>query len=116
MYNLAGDKILSHNEYHESIARVMGVPLIAENIPGSWFEDKAYLWEGQERRLDFAAIWDKYETGFDVSALRSTGFRCKVDHDSGVAATVEWLDRKGLIPPSSDDDIEDRVIRAWKAG
>jgi len=115
-YNLASDEILSHNEYHESIARVLGVPLVAVNILGSWFEDKAYLWEGEKRNLAFAASWYKYESGFDVSALRSTGFRCLVDHDTGVAKTVEWLDKNNMIPASSDDDIEDRVIRVWKAG
>ena len=115
IYNLAGDEILSHNEYFESIARALNVPLVAYNIPGSWFEGKQYIWDGQARRFDFAATWEKYESGFDVSALRAAGFRCKVNHDEGAAATIEWLDRECLIPSSSDNDVEDQILKVWKS-
>lgn len=114
-FNLSGDEILSHDDYFASIARVLGVPLVAEHIPGEWFEKNGELWAGQKRNFTFAGVWHRYESAFDVELLRSTGFRCRTHHDAGVAANVAWLDERGMIPASSDNDLEDRVIRKWKS-
>lgn len=114
-FNLAGDKVLSHDEYFGSIARVLGVPLVAEHIPGTWFEQHGELWAGQKRNFTFAGVWHRYESAFDVQSLRATGFRCRTNHDQGVAANVAWLDQHRKIPVSTDNDLEDQVIRAWKS-
>lgn len=111
IYNLAGEQILTLDEYFASIARALGVPLVARTLPGEFFKENAHLWAGWSRKFDFGFNWVRYESAFDVAALRDTGFRCLTDHDTGVALTMEWLDSKGLIPPSSDDDEEDRILR-----
>ena len=114
-FNLAGDEALSHDDYFASIARVLGVPLNAERIPGEWFERHTNLWAGRARSFTGACTWHRYESAFNVQALRTTGFCCRTNHDQGVAANIAWLDERGMIPASSDTDLEDDVIRVWKA-
>ena len=111
IYNLAGEEILTLDEYFTSIARVLEVPLVCRHVPVEWLDEHADLWAGKERNLGFAPNWCRYESAFDVAALRATGFRCRTDHDTGVAATVDWLEARGMIPASSDRDLEDVVIR-----
>ncbi len=110
IYNLSGDEILTLDEYFASIARVLGVPLVARRIPHEWFRDNAQLWSDWRRNFDFGYNWPYYESAFDVTALRQTGFRCQTDHDSGVALMMEWLDSNGLVEPSSDKDEEDLIF------
>ena len=111
VYNLAGEQILTLDEYFTSIARVLGVPLVARKLPGEFFKGNAHLWANRQRKFDFGFNWVRYESAFDITALRSTGFRCRTDHDTGVARTLEWLESQRLIPPSSDEDEEDLILR-----
>ena len=94
-----------------SIARGLGKPLIAEHIPAAWLEAHSQLWSGKKRNFGFAANWVRYESAFDVTALRDAGFKCRTDHDLGVTKTIAWLDERGMITGSSDDDLEDVVVR-----
>ena len=110
IFNLSGDEILPLDQYFASIARAVGKPLVAEHIPAEWFEANGHLWSGRDRKFDFASVWCRYESAFDVAALKATGFRCRMDHNRGVAATIDWLEARGLIPLSSDSDLEDIVI------
>jgi len=110
IYNLAGEQILTLDEYFASIARVIGVPLVARKFPGKFFEDNAHLWAEWRRQFDFGADWVKYESAFDISALQRSGFRCLTDHATGVALTLEWLDSNHLIPQSSNEDEEDMIL------
>jgi nucleoside-diphosphate-sugar epimerase len=115
IYNLAGEQIMTLNEYFESIARALKCPLVAEYIPVEWFEKNADFWEGHHRGFGFATAWYHYQSAFDISALKATGFDCLTDHDRGVAENVAWLDSEGMIPASSDDDMEDRIIKAARS-
>jgi len=110
-YNLAGEEILTLDEYFASIARVLGVQLAARRIPADFFKENAHLWEGADRKFDFGFTWVNYESAFDITALQNTGFRCLTDHDTGVALTLEWLDTNHLIPESSDEDMEDLILK-----
>ena len=116
IYNLAGDEILTLNGYFASIGRVLERPVVTSHVPASWFAANTHLWSQRRRNFDFAPIWCEYEGAFDVRALHETGFRCKTDHDSGVAATIAWLKEKQLIPASSDEDLEDIVQKEWESG
>jgi nucleoside-diphosphate-sugar epimerase len=111
MINLSGDQILTLDEYYESMARVLGVPLVARKIPNTWFRENKELWASWDRNFDFGFGWVLYESAFDVTALGDIGFRCKTDHDAGVALMMEWLDANDLVDPSSDDDEEDRIFK-----
>lgn len=110
IYNLAGEEILTMDEYYASMARVLGVPLNARKIPNEWFRDQAAQWSTWKRKFDFGYAFVHYETAFDITALRETGFRCETDHDAGVALTMEWLDANDLVDASSDTDEEDRLV------
>ena len=110
IYNLSGDEILTLDEYFASMARVLGVPLVARRIPHQWFRDNAQLWSDWRRNFDFGYNWPHYESAFDITALRQTGFRCQTDHDTGVGLMMEWLDANGLVDPSSDKDEEDLIF------
>ena len=110
IYNLAGEKILTMDEYFESIARVLGVPLNARKVPHEFFRDRAEQWAAWKRKFDCGYAWVHYESAFDITALRQTGFRCEIDHDPGVALTMEWLDKNDLVDASSDEDEEDRLV------
>jgi hypothetical protein len=83
---------------------------VARKIPHEFFRDNAQLWSDWGRKFAFGYNWVCYESAFDITALRQTGFRCQTDHDSGVALTMEWLDSKGLVDPSSDEDEEDQIL------
>ena len=109
--NLAGDEVLSLDEYFASIARALDRPLVADHVPVAWLEANSHLWSGMDRTFDFGPNWCRYESAFNVAALGTTSFRCQTDHDQGAAATIAWLDERGMIPPSSDDDLEDVVLR-----
>ena len=111
IYNLSGDQILTLDEYFASIARAIGVPVVARRIPHEFFHNSAHLWSDWRRKFDFGYAWVRYESAFDTTALRRTGFQCATDHDSGVGLTMEWLDANGLVDPSSDEDEEDRILR-----
>ena len=110
-FNLAGNEILTLNDYFASLARVLAVPLVARNMPASFFGEHADLWKNQSRQFNFGATWVQYESAFDISALKSTGFVNQTDHDAGAALTLEWLDAMGLIPASSDLDGEDVLLK-----
>jgi len=108
-FNLAADEVLSLDQYFASIARVLDKPLIADHVPVAWLEANSHLWAGRDRKFDFAPIWCRHESAFDVTAMKATGFRCQTDHDRGVAATITWLDEHRMIPSSCDNDLEDIV-------
>jgi nucleoside-diphosphate-sugar epimerase len=110
IYNLAGNEILTMDEYFASIARALGVPLVARKLPYEWFRDNAELWSDWRRNFNFGYNWAHYESAFDITALRQTGFRCQTDHDTGVALTMEWLDSNGLVDASSNEDEEDQIL------
>ena len=111
IFNLSGDEVLSLDDYFASIARALGKPLVASHVPVAWLDANGSLWAESKRNFKFAPTWCRYESAFDVTALRATGFRCQTDHDRGVEATIAWLDEQQLIPASSDDDLEDIVAR-----
>ena len=116
IYNLAGEQILTLDEYFESMSRVLNVPLAAQKLPASFFKDNAHLWADRPRKFDFGYNWVSYESAFEIAALREIGFACRTDHDAGVALTMEWLDSEGLIPTSSDNDEEDLILAHLQAG
>lgn len=111
LVNLSGPKILTLDEYYESVARVLGVPLVAEQIPNEWFRDNSELWSNWRRNFDLGYNWVLYESAFDVSKLQQLGFQCETDHDAGVALTIQWLDAKGLVDESNDEDEEDQILK-----
>ncbi len=110
IYNLSGEEILTLNEYFASIARVLGVPLLARNVDHEFFKDHAPLWADSKRKFDFGFNWINYQSAFDIEKLQQTGFKHLTDHDAGVALSMQWLEENNLIAPSSDHDGEDLIL------
>ena len=110
IFNLAGDEILTLDEYFGSIARVLGVPVVARKFPGEFFRDRADVWSGRRRGFGFGYNWVSYESAFVTTALGETGFGCLTDHDAGIGLMMEWLDANDLIDPSTDEDEENLVL------
>ena len=113
-YNLAGDEIMTLDEYFGSIARVLGVELVAKHIPKEWFRDNEDMWADWNRNFTFGHNWVLYESAFDISALRETGFTFETDHDTSVARHAEWLDANNLRQRSTGDDDEELVFAAYE--
>ncbi len=111
IYNLGGNDIMTMDEYYQSIARVLGVPLVGRRVDHTWFRDHTELWSTWPRKFEFGYNWVHYESAFSTEALEATGFRCETDHDAGVALTMEWLDAGRRIDPSGDEDEEERILR-----
>ena len=113
VFNLAGNEILSFDEYFASIAKGLDSTLNSYHIPPEWFDTHADMWADKKRNFNFAPVWCRYESAFDITALYNTGFRNQSNHDAGVAATIAWLDEKGMIDKSSDHDLEDIVVSEY---
>ena len=112
IFNLAGPQILTLDEYFESIARVLDVPLVAVRVPHTFFKERVDLWADAKRKFDFGFNWVHYQTAFSTTALEATGFQCPTDHDAGIALTMQWLDAENLIDASSDGDGEEKILRS----
>ena len=112
IFNLAGDEILSLDDYFASIARALGEPLVAAHVPIAWLDANSDLWAERKRKFTFAPIWCRYESAFDIGALKSTGIQFLTAHDPGAALNIAWLDAHGMIPPSSDTDLEQAIADA----
>ena len=112
-YNMAGDEVLTLDEYFASIARALGVELVAEHIPNDWFRDNEDLWADWARKFTFGYNWVEYESGFDITALRQAGFVCETDHDTSIRLHADWLDSNNLMQNSTDEDEEDRIFQQY---
>lgn len=108
-YHVAGEEWQSWNQYHERVAEALGAPppqfvyipstLLAQATPeASWC------------KLNF-----QFDNIFDNAAARAElGFCYTVPWVEGVRRTVDWLDRHQRIDPSTEHDLEDRIIAAWR--
>ncbi|HSV73159.1 MAG TPA: NAD-dependent epimerase/dehydratase family protein [Chthonomonadales bacterium] len=109
-YHVTGDEWRTWNRYHEQVAEALGVPLPElVHIPTD------LLVRAAPREAGICGPNFQYTTIFDTAAARADlGFRATVPWVEGVRRTVEWLDANGRIEASSDDDIDDRIIAAWR--
>jgi nucleoside-diphosphate-sugar epimerase len=109
-YHVTGEEWQSWNQYHLRVAEALNAPpptlvhiptdLLAKALP------KEAMW--CKLNFQFNNIFD------NRAAHQELGFHYTVPWVEGVRRTVAWLDEHGRVELCSDDDIEDRVIAAWR--
>jgi len=109
-YHVTGEEWRTWNRYHEEVAIALGVPLPElVHIPTD------LLVRAAPREAGICGPNFQYPTIFDNAAAREDlGFRITVPWVDGVRRTVAWLDAHGRVEPSGPDDLDDRIIAAWR--
>lgn len=109
-YHMAGEEIMTWDEYHQKVAAALGAPpptlvhipatLLARAVPklGAWAE------------LNF-----QYNNIFDNSAAyHDLHFQYTIPWKQGVQRTVSWLEKRGKVENSDNEPEYDRIIAAWE--
>lgn len=109
-YHVTGEEWQSWNQYHQRVAEALNAPLpVLVHVPTDLLA-KVLPEDAKWCKLNF-----QFNNIFDNrTAHEELGFRYTVPWIDGVRRTVAWLDDHGRIEPSRDEDIEERVIAAWR--
>ncbi|MBX3014090.1 MAG: NAD-dependent epimerase/dehydratase family protein [Caldilineaceae bacterium] len=110
-YHVAGEEILTWDQYHQQVAAALGAPaptlvhipaaLLARAVPklGAWAE------------LNF-----QYNNVFDNQAAhRDLNFQYTIPWKQGVQRTVAWLDAHDRVEAWDNEPAYDRILTAWAA-
>lgn len=111
VYNANGPRVMTQNEYFQSMAEGLGAPGVElVHVPTEWL--MASLPEENTR---FLRDIFRHHVAFDTSALRRDvpEWSPKVDHAEGVARTAAWLDREGKNRDCGERCLDDRVLQAF---
>ena len=110
MYTVAGEEWLTWNQYHQTVARVLGGPeprLV--HIPTDLLVQIA------PERAGICGDNFQFSNIFDQSASHQDfDFAYTIPFDLGVKRIAGWLEAHGKIPDSDDDPYDDLIIAAWK--
>lgn len=110
-YHVAGEELMTWQQYHERIARAMGYPppqfvYIPTDALVRMIPEQA----GVLCRYNFT-----YNNIYDNSAAREDlGFRVTIKWADGVKPTIEWLERHDLLLPAEEYPLYDRIIETWR--
>ncbi len=108
-YNVTGEEWMTWNRYHEEVATAIGAP-----APSIVHIPTDLLAKIKGGRFNISVEIFQYPSIFDNSAaMRDLGFRYTISWREGVKRTVAWLDARGKIENSDNDDFEDRIIALW---
>ncbi len=109
-YHLTGEEWMTWNDYHRTVAAVLGGPepeLI--HIPSNLLARFA------PNRAGICAVNFQYNNIFDNTAAQTElDFRYTISFREGVCRVVSWLDANGGIENCDEDVLEDRIIAAWR--
>jgi nucleoside-diphosphate-sugar epimerase len=110
-YHVAGEELMTWQQYHERIAEAMGYPkprfiyiptdALVRMIP----EQAALLCK---YNFTYNNIYD------NTAAHEDLGFQVTIRWVDGVRRTIEWLDQNGLLLPAEEFPLYDRVIESWQ--
>jgi nucleoside-diphosphate-sugar epimerase len=109
-YNVAGEEVMTWDQYTERAAEGLGAP-----PPRIVHVPTEVLARIVPRRARIVVENFRFPNLFDTAnARRDLGFRYTVPFVEGVRRTAAWLDERGLIAASDGDPWQDRVIEAWR--
>jgi nucleoside-diphosphate-sugar epimerase len=108
-FHVTSDEVLSWNEVHETIARVVGVAPKIVHVPSD------FIARVDERR-GASLLGDKaWSTIFDNSKVRRLvpGFSARVPFAEGVRASIEWLEANSARQKIDANETVERILAAW---
>jgi nucleoside-diphosphate-sugar epimerase len=107
-YHVTGDEWMTWNQYHSTVARVLGgryhplyiptVDLYAMAPDRAAATNEIFQWPG---------IYD------NTRARCELGYEYRITWEEGVRRTVRWLDEHQGIGRTDDDQLTERLIAAW---
>lgn len=110
-YNITGDEWMTWNTYHAQVAEVVGGTFAPVHIATDTLREVAPEWTGSAYEIF------QWPSVFDNSKIkRDTDYTGQaVLFKEGVRRTVAWLESKGRLADSDQDDYEDRLVSAYQA-
>lgn len=109
-YHVTGDEWMTWNDYHRTVAEVIGAP-----TPPLIHIPSELLAKVVPKRAGICAVNFQYNNIFDNTAARTDlNFLCTIPFREGVRRIVAWLDAHDKIENSDNDPLEDQVIAAWQ--
>ncbi len=109
-YNITGDEWMTWNTYHAQVAEVVGGTFVPVHIPTDTLREVAPEWANSAYEIfEWPSIFDNGKIKRDTAYAGQT-----VPFKEGVRRTASWLEEKGRIADSDQEDYEDRLVAAWR--
>jgi nucleoside-diphosphate-sugar epimerase len=109
-YHVAGEDVVTWNQYHRVVAEAMGAPAPRlVHIPTDMLA----------RAVPVATEWCaenfQFDNIFDNSAAaRELGYRYSIGLRQGVESVVRWLDGRGLVSADDEPPWYEPLLAAWE--
>jgi len=110
-YQVTGDEWMTWNQYHTTVAKVLGGRYIPVYIP----TPDLYALTGD--RATTAVEFLQWPSIFDNTKARNDlGYEYRIGWEEGVRRTIRWLDDHGHLNNIEADPFTERLIQAWELG
>jgi nucleoside-diphosphate-sugar epimerase len=109
-FHITGDEVLTWNQVHETIGRVLGVAPRIVHVPSEFIARV-------DPRRGASLLGDKaWSLVFDNSKLRRLvpGFRARIPFEAGVRRSIAWLEADPTRQRLEADASVERILAAWR--
>jgi nucleoside-diphosphate-sugar epimerase len=109
-FHITSDEVLTWNQIHETIARVLGVEAKLVHVPSDFIAKI-------DARRGASLLGDKaWSTLFDNSKLKRVlpDFRATVRFEDGVRASIAWLEADPRRQKTDANETVERILAAWR--
>jgi len=109
-FHITSDEVLTWNQLHETIARVLGVPARIVHVPSDVI---ARL----DARRGASLLGDKaWSLVFDNSKLRRLvpDYRARVPFEDGIRASIAWFEADAKRQRIEANETVERILSAWR--
>jgi len=109
-FHVTSDEVLSWNQVHETIGRVIGVEPRIVHVPSD-------VIARIDARRGASLLGDKaWSLVFDNSKLRRAvpGFEARVDFATGIAESIRWFEADPKRQRIDADETVERILQAWR--
>ena len=110
-FHITSDEVLTWNQIHETIARVLGVEARIVHVPSDFIATI-------DARRGASLLGDKaWSLVFDNSKLRRLvpDFRARVPFEQGIRASIAWFDADPQRQRIEANETVERILGAWRA-